>query len=284
MNQRLRHHQRSHCPDHPPQSTCYRHGSSKLSADTSGETSPFNRTIVSTLSGPPPTRNLSPAHVTSISCLFPPSERVSTSLNCSRCISRRPRQTRSRRSTQPASPGIAGAATGPTLFNSICPSSCDTRISSPQAICLIIPLPHLFASCGRTFYPNRVNRRAIRWSSTSNSPQPNCTWPALTGTFSVAGERLSNTCPSFMFSRSRTLNRFMSTPVRIVTRSWANVSHDGCSSILIIHGVCGCHLDQIQAGRPDSLCTACCQFRSRHRSLHLSTISSTSFAGVLALH
>src|SRR5215469_16891733 len=91
------------------ESARYWHVPSTLFATRSNDTVDFTRTIVSTLSVPPPTKKLSPAHVTSINCLFPPSGRVSTSCNCLCCIARWLRQPRSSSINQPANPRDSGA-------------------------------------------------------------------------------------------------------------------------------------------------------------------------------
>src|ERR1700722_1702083 len=67
MSRRQSHRQSNQGQPQPTKSPHHRHGSSNLSAAKPSGASVLNRTIVSTLSKLPPTRKLSPAHLTSIS-------------------------------------------------------------------------------------------------------------------------------------------------------------------------------------------------------------------------
>jgi len=101
MESRQRYRKHRQRQANPPQPLPYSHGSSRLFAKLFGEISALTGTIVSTPSGPPPTRNRSPAQLTSISCLFPPRGSVSSSCICLPSATRRPC---SKASIHPAKP------------------------------------------------------------------------------------------------------------------------------------------------------------------------------------
>ena len=139
------------------------------------------------------------------------------------------------------------------LCDSLCHDFCKIRIPSLRPMCLIHV--HRCTTLQRRTHPSRVNRRAICVPPPRTHSTPTAADRLFTDTSSVAGESLSNTCPSFIASRSRTLKRFRGTPARIVIRICDNVSHEGCSSIRIIHGAAA-HPHQIQIGVPHDICTA----------------------------
>ena len=109
------------------------------------------------------------------------------------------RQPRSWPNSQPASPCTSRGCPCRLRLNSRCPALAKPHSRTDSSVFISACIPRSALS-----HPSRVNRRAIFCCNTSNSLQPNCTWPTFTGTSSVAGERLSNTCPSFIASRSLT--------------------------------------------------------------------------------